>query len=204
MKSRIVLSVMIFVLVQIGCKRKAPPTNVSAVADGGAAKTPSIAEIKRRVENRALALLVDWRKLAVLLRDRLSGWRAAGIANGRSQGMGDIQVSSATRTYEKNGIRAQVKIVDTLQSRGLVTGFELMRSAPVNSPQVQRRIAQIQGQPALEERSQGSGRSRIFALVGDRFLVETHVSGLPDAKSVFELVGALDLKRLAVLRGEGR
>jgi hypothetical protein len=149
--------------------------------------------------NNPNAKAVSWRDLAPFLGDDVGGWKADGDVKGESTQMGAFSVSEARRTYKKDTVTTTIKIVDTSMNTMLAAAFNMARMANVDASDHYQKGIDIGGAPGVEEWHSGGKNAKVSVLVGGRFIIETNTSGVPDAKGLVELVGKLDLGKLAAL-----
>lgn len=142
--------------------------------------------------------VVNWRDMLPLLTDELAGWKAQGDASGETSAMAAFHVSHVKRAYKKDALSADVEIVDTAMMPALVQAFSMARLASKDGSDGYARGGDLAGSPSWEEWRKG-GRAEVTALVAKRFLVKAHAGGLPDTKALTELVGKIDLGKLAAL-----
>ena len=141
---------------------------------------------------------VNWRLLMPLLSDDLAGWKAKADATGETTAAGAISVSKVERQYEKDGHQTRVEIFDTAVMPMVANAFQMLRMTTSDGSDHYSRGFDLGGNPGWEDwRKNGSGE--VTALIGGRFLIKAGTSGLSDTKPLVELLGSVDIGKLASL-----
>lgn len=141
---------------------------------------------------------VDFAKLQEIL-PTVSGWERE-EPRGESMSM-PVRFSQAETAYTKDEARIEVKIVDTAMSQMLTLPYQMFLATgySTRSSTGYEKAATIAGQPGWEKWDSESKRAEVGIIVGRRFLVTVDGSNT-DTKTVQDIVGKMDLGKLAGLR----
>lgn len=150
---------------------------------------------------------VDFRKLTVLLPERLSGFERTNSGGEKSSVMG-MATSKAEAEYhdEQQSSRIDISINDLGSVRGFgMLGFNwLSLDIDKENDQGFERTLKYDGYPAYEKFEQGSDWSRgeMSVFVGDRFIVTVKGNGVGN-DAIKDALGSVNLDRLETMKEEG-
>jgi len=141
---------------------------------------------------------VDFKALQAILPD-VPGWEKE-KPQGESM-TAPVKFSQAETAYTKGEARIEVKIVDTTSSQMLTLPYQmfLMANYSKQTDSGYEKATKIAGHPAWEKWDGESKHAELGMLVGQRFLVTLDGNGT-DVKTVQEVVGKMDLGKLAGLK----
>ncbi|HEY2395889.1 MAG TPA: Yip1 family protein [Rudaea sp.] len=136
--------------------------------------------------------------------DTLGGMPRTSIEVERNAPIG-IQVSNAKATYRnpQGGAELRLEITDTGGAKGVMAlaGFAGMEQDKQTDHGYEKTYHQ-DGRMVHEEWDNG-GSGEFTVVLGDRFVVQVHGSGVPNIEAVKAAVGALNLSGLEALKGQG-
>jgi hypothetical protein len=112
-----------------------------------------------------------------------------------------VKFSSAETAYTKDEARIEVKVVDTAMSQLLTLPYQMFLAAGYSKQTSTgyEKATKVAGQPGWEKWDSEAKRAEVGVIVGQRFLVTVEGSNT-DTKTVQDLVGKLDLNKLAGLK----
>ena len=141
---------------------------------------------------------VDFAKLQEIL-PAISGWERE-EPRGESMTM-PVKFSQAETAYTKEEARIEVKIVDTAMSQMLTLPYQMFLASgySTKSSTGYEKAATIAGQPGWEKWDSEAKHAEVGVIVGQRFLVTVDGSNT-DAKTVQDIIGRMDLGKLAGLK----
>ena len=129
----------------------------------------------------------------------ISGWEKEKPA-GESM-TAPVKFSQAETAYTKDDARIEVKIVDTAMSKMLTMPYQmfLMTGYEKETDSGYEKAAKVGGNPGWEKWDGEAKRAEIGVIVGQRFMVTAEGSDT-DVKTVQDVVGKMDLAKLAALK----
>lgn len=125
------------------------------------------------------------------------GWKGD-EAKGATSAMGEFKVTTVSRSYEKDGSRVKIEIVDGGYVPFVYAGFTMMSSFSHESTEGHSKGIEVEGYPAVEEWKKKDKDAKIVALVKDRFLVTIDGDNV-EPEVVRDFVAKLDLKKVGAL-----
>lgn len=154
---------------------------------------PPAASSSKNVERVALDALMP-------LLPRPAGWT-------RREPVGEritepIPTTSAKAVYERDGVRAQVQIVDSALNDLLVPLMDLVAKGRYEKRRGTgyERATTINGQPAIEKWDSAANRGELTVLVHRRFLVTVDGEGADILPALKALASAIDFPRFTSLK----
>jgi len=141
---------------------------------------------------------VDFKALQAFLPD-VSGWEKE-KPKGESM-TAPVKFSQAETAYTKDEARIEVKIVDTAMSQMLTMPYQmfLMTGYSTKTDTGYEKATKVAGQPGWEKWDSDAKRAEVGLIVGQRFMVTVEGSNT-DVKTVHDLVGKIDMGKLAGLK----
>jgi hypothetical protein len=183
----------------------------SARSAGEAAKTAQ-GQVNKALAEAAKALggagakpkgdVVNWRKLAPLLPDKLGGFEADGELKGSTSAMGAMKVSTVKRRYRSGDRKLRVEIADAWLVPMLRSGFAMAQMVNQDSTEGVKKGIKIDGQPAILEWRKARKRGKLTIMSGGRFLTKLRLQPSEDPDEVVKAAKALDLAKLAALKAD--
>jgi hypothetical protein len=161
-----------------------------------------IAAMKAMQDAHAGGPVVNWRQLAVFLPDELGGFKANGKLKGATQSAGGMKVTNVDRSYSAGEQSVKIEITDAAYAPMLRAPFAMAAMIEEDSSEGYRKGTRIGGEPAIVEWKESSKRSTASVLVGKRFMVHVRANGAASDTTAKDISGALDLAKLATLKGE--
>jgi len=112
-----------------------------------------------------------------------------------------VKFSQAETAYSKGEARIEVKIVDTAMSQMLTLPYQMFLAAGYSKQTSTgyEKATKVAGQPGWERWDSEAKRAEVGLIVGQRFLVTVDGTNT-DTKTVQDLVGKMDLGKLAGLK----
>ena len=141
---------------------------------------------------------VEFEALLALLPD-VSGWEKE-TPKGESMTV-PVKFSQAETAYTKDEARIEVKIVDTAMAQMLTMPYQmfLMTGYSTRTSAGYEKATKVAGQPGWEKWDSEAKRAEVGLIVGQRFLVTVDGSNT-DVKTVQDLIGKIDMGKLAALK----
>jgi hypothetical protein len=140
---------------------------------------------------------VNWRELVAFLAD-LSGYEAD-KPEGATTSMAEFKMSQASRDYRKGDLSVEVQVVDGGFFPGAYASYKAMENFEIDTSEQLIRKVTIQGFAGIENIDYEHKNAMLMLLVGDRFLLTIKGEPLGDSAGLKEIVGRLDLNKLAAL-----
>lgn len=178
----------------------------AAEAGGGAAE--GMADMAKAMQGMANALgggdgktvePVTFQSLQTAL-PSLSGWE---MSEPRGERMtSPVAFSQTEAHYTKGDSRIDVKIVDTGFAQLLVAPVSMMMAMGYakESSDGYEKATTVSGQPGFEKWEKGNKHGELTVFVGKRFLLTVEGDELADTKPLHDVVGQIDLGKLAALK----
>jgi hypothetical protein len=140
---------------------------------------------------------VNWRELVTFLVD-LPGYEAD-KPEGATTSMAEFKMSQASRNYRKGDLGIEIQVLDGGFFPGAYASYKAMENFEIDTSEQLARKVTIQGFPGIETIDYGDKTAMLMLLVGDRFLLTVKGEPLSDSAGLKEIVGRLDLNKLAAL-----
>jgi hypothetical protein len=142
---------------------------------------------------------VSFRDLQALF-PTLDGWEKGKPTGERMTS--PFRYSQAEVTYTKGDSRIQLKMADSGFNQLFFAPFALALQAGYEKETSEgyEKSTTIAGQPAFEKWNTESKNGEVTAIVGKRFLVSIEGNDIDDVKALREVVGKIDLAKLAALK----
>jgi hypothetical protein len=142
---------------------------------------------------------VSFRDLETLFPD-LSGWEKEKPTGERM--MAPFAYSQAEVRYKKGDSRLELKIVDSGFNQLLLTPFAMMMQAGYEKETSSgyEKATTVGGQPGWEKWNTDGKDGEVTAFVGKRFLLTVNGRNVDDIKALHEVVGNVDLAKLAAMK----
>jgi hypothetical protein len=141
---------------------------------------------------------VSFRELQGFFPD-ISGWEKE-KPKGESM-TAPVKFSQAETVYTKGDARIEVKIVDTAMSKLMTLPYQmfLMANYSRETDSGYEKAAKVGGSPGWEKWDSEAKRAELGVIVGQRFIVTVDGNDT-DVKTVHDVVGKMDLAKLAGLK----
>ena len=142
---------------------------------------------------------VNFRDLVALVPD-VSGWEKEGPTGEMMSA--PVKFSQAEVAYSKGDARVEVKIVDTAMSQLLTMPYQmfLMANYSRESTNGYEKAVKVGGHPGWEKWDSEAKSAELGVIVGQRFLVTANGNGVENAKVVQDVLGQIDLGKLAGMK----
>jgi hypothetical protein len=223
------LCVLVAVMLITGCKKKEEVAEVEAAkalgeaakalgamsgqgAEGSAEAAKGVGDVGKALAEATKALagagakpqgnVVNWRKLAPLLPDKLGDYAADGEVKGSTNTMGSMKISEVKRRYKAGDKKLRVEISDAWLVPMLRTGFAMAQAVNQDSSEGIQKGVKINGQPAILKWRKARKRGRLTIMVGGRFMMKLSLRPSEDPDEVVKLAKGLDLSALAKLKAD--
>lgn len=147
--------------------------------------------------------VVNFRELQKLIPEKLDGY-ARTSKGGETAGAMGMTVSTAEATYEKDGRKVKLSIIDTGGLGMAMMGLAAWTSVTVDSEDENgyERTGKLNGYKSYEQFRKNGGDSEVNVIVEDRFIIKAE-SSIQDENQMDELkdlIKALDLSDLAGMK----
>ncbi|OGD22061.1 MAG: hypothetical protein A2Y70_00120 [Candidatus Aminicenantes bacterium RBG_13_64_14] len=140
---------------------------------------------------------VNWRELVSLLVD-LPGYEAD-KPEGATTSMAEFKMSQASRNYRKGDLSVEIQVVDGGFFPMAYASYKALENFEIDTSDQLTRKVTIQGFSGIENIDYEHKSAMLMLLVSDRFLVTVKGEPLGDSAGLKEIVGRLDLNKLAAL-----
>ncbi len=151
---------------------------------------------------KPMGKIINWRKLAPFLPEKIGDYASTKELKGSTSGMGQMQVSTVKRRYQAGDKKLKVEIIDTTLVPAMRAGFAMIKMINEDSSDGIRKGTTVAGQPALLEWRKARQRGKMTIICGERFLVNIRVKPTNDPQEVLKLAKSLDLPGLVKLKAE--
>jgi hypothetical protein len=230
MKSMLsLLCVLVAVPLIIGCKKEEKVAEVEAAkalgeaakalgamsgkgAEGSAEAAKGAVDVGKALAEASKALtgagakpkgnVVNWRKLAPLLPDKLGDFATDGELKGSTNTVGAMKISEVKRRYKAGDKKLRVEIADAWLVPMLRTGFAMAQMVNQDSTEGVKKGVKVNGQPGIVEWRKARQRGKLTIMVGGRFLMKLSLRPTDSPDEVVKLAKGLDLATLAKLKAE--
>ena len=148
------------------------------------------------------APVVNWRKLAPLLPEKLDGFVSVKALDGRSVTLGSMKATTVKRSYAAQKRKLTLEIIDTSLAPMLRVGFATWKAYSEDSTAGIKKATRVQGHTALLNWGKARQRGEVTVLVAGRFMVKAVLQPCPRPEDVVQVVKKIDLAALARTRAD--
>lgn len=223
------LCLLVAVTLITGCKKKEEVAEVEAAkalgeaakalgamsgkgAEGSAEAAKGAGDVGKALAEASKAMagagakpqgdVVNWRKLAPLLPDKLGDFASDGELKGSTNTVGTMKISEVKRRYKSGDKKLRVEIADAWLVPMLRTGFAMAQMVNQDGTEGVKKGVKVNGQPAVLEWRKARKRGKLTIMVGGRFFMKLSLRPSEDPDDVVKLAKGLDLSALAKLKAD--
>jgi len=164
------------------------------------AKMAQAAQAMAGGQQKQFGPVVNWRKLAPFVPQKIGDFAATGELEGSTAGMGGMQTTNVKRRYKADKRELRLEITDTSLVPMLRTGFAMARTVTEDSTKGLKKGVEVDGAPGLLEWRARNKRGKLSVLAGGRFIVELRLTPTDDPEAVVKIAKTLDLDQLAKVK----
>ena len=169
---------------------------MAAAAAAKAAMAKALGNAKGVVKGK----VVNWRKLAPFVGDKLGAFAAKGELRGETGGMGGFKVSTVKRRYTAGEKRLRVEVVDVSVAPMLKSAFAMAQTISKDSTSGVQKGTTVSGNPAVLRWRKRRQRGKLTVLVDGRFIVTFKLRPAEDADAVLGVAKAFNFSGLAKVK----